>query len=312
MAKFRLGTFNIENLFNRYRLLENERGSRTKKPVDPEKFVEQGGHINMLGWSIDEFGPISKAARRATAKVITENAPDVLALQEVENLFALLAFNQTWLKNAYPYAMVIDGNDPRGIDVGVLSKFPLGAIHTHRFEPEGSPPTARTFSRDCLELEVMVTRAKPFRLYVNHFKSQIGGGEDRRKQQADRVVAIIKERYGTKMEGNYAVLGDLNNSPDAPELKTLVRNKAMEDVIRTRVAPEEQWTHYYKKEKAAEQLDYILLSKSMAQSNPEAVPIIERRGLGTDIDFYDGPRFSQVTGAQGASDHCAVFIDLMM
>lgn len=309
---FRLGTFNIENLFNRYRLLENERGSRTRKPVDPEKFIAEGGHINMLGWSIDDFGPISKAARKATAKVITENAPDILALQEVENLFALLAFNQKWLKNAYPYAMVLDGNDPRGIDVGVLSKYPLGAIHTHRFEPEGSPPSGRTFSRDCLEVEILLTPDTPFRIFINHFKSKIGGGEERRKEQALRVVDIVKERYGAKMDGDFAVLGDLNNSPDAPELSSLVRHKSLVDVIRTRISPEEQWTHYYKKDKAAEQLDYILLSKRVAQGNSKSIPIIERRGLGTDIDYYEGDRFSQVTGAQGASDHCAVFIDLSL
>jgi endonuclease/exonuclease/phosphatase family metal-dependent hydrolase len=264
----------------------------------------------MLGWSIDEFGPISKSARRATAKVITENAPDVLALQEVENLFALLAFNQKWLQNAYPYAMVLDGNDLRGIDVGVLSKIPLGAMHTHRFEPEGSPPSGRTFSRDCLEVEILLTASTPFRLFINHFKSKIGGGAERRKEQAERVVALVKERYGAKMDGNFAVLGDLNNSPTAAELKVLVGNKALVDVVKTRLAAEDQWTHYYKKDRIAEQLDYILLSKRVAEKNPDAVPIIERRGLGTDIDYYEGKRFVQVTGTQGASDHCAVFIDL--
>ncbi|MFQ2781225.1 endonuclease/exonuclease/phosphatase family protein [Aeromonas caviae] len=309
---FKLGTFNIENLFNRYRLLQNERGSRIKKPVDPEKFVTEGGHINMLGWTIDDYGPISKAARKATARVITENAPDILALQEVENLFALLAFNQKWLENAYPYAMVLDGNDPRGIDVGVLSKYPLGAIYTHRFDPEGSSSTERTFSRDCLEVEILLTPNTPFRLFINHFKSKIGGGEERRQEQALRVVDILRERYGEQLDGNYAVLGDLNNSPDAPELRSLVQNELLVDVVRTRLPADEQWTHYYKKDKSAEQLDYILLSKRVAQSNAYSTPIIERRGLGIDIDKYEGERFSQVTGAQGASDHCAVFIELKL
>lgn len=308
--KLRLGTFNIENLFNRYRLLDKERGSRTGKAVDPEVFVQNGGHINMLGWSIDDFGPISKSARKATAKVITENAPDVLALQEVENLFALLAFNQKWLKKAYPYAMVIDGNDPRGIDVGVLSKFPLGAMHTHRFEPERSPPSGRTFSRDCFEVEILVAKNKSLRLLINHFKSKLGGGESRRREQTERVAEILKERYGPTLKGDFAVLGDLNNGPAAPELAKLVQNKHVENVVVTRLPEEEHWTHYYKKDKLPEQLDYILLSKSLADRNPDAIPSIERRGLGTDIKHYKGERFVQVTGAQGASDHCAVFIDL--
>lgn len=310
MTIVRVGTFNVENLYNRYKLLSNERGSRVKKPVDPDKFIQEGGHINMLGWDIDAFGPISKSARSATAKVINENAPDILAIQEVENQFALQAFNRKWLKNAYPYQLVIDGNDPRGIDVGILSKFPFGNIRTHRFLPHGSTVTERTFSRDCLEVDVHVGKGKVLTVFVNHFKSKIGGGEEKRKRQADTVVSILKERFGKSLEGNFVVMGDLNNHSDAAELQSLVNHPRLENVIATRLPLEEQWTHYYKKLKAAEQLDYVLLSTALADRNPAAFPIIERRGLGSDIDFYHGPRFSQASGKEGASDHCSVFIDL--
>ena len=122
MPKLKIGTFNVENLFLRYRLLKNERGSRSGKPVNYDKFVK-GGHINMLGWSIEDYGPIAKSARRLTATVILKNNPDLLALQEVENIEALIQFNRKYLNNKYRYMMVIDGNDPRQIDVGVLSKF---------------------------------------------------------------------------------------------------------------------------------------------------------------------------------------------
>jgi endonuclease/exonuclease/phosphatase family metal-dependent hydrolase len=310
MPRIKVGTFNIENLFNRYRLLDNERGSRIKKPVDPDRFVAEGGHINMLGWSIDAFNPLSKSDRKATANVIVENDPDVLAVQEVENLFALLAFNQKWLKNAYPYAMVIDGNDPRQIDVGILSKYPFLNIRTHRFEPEGSLPTQRTFSRDCLEMEIGITRGKTLTMLVNHFKSKIGGGEDKRERQSKRVGEILKERFGNSLNGDFVVAGDLNNHHDAPELQPLLGLKGIENVIKKRLPAHDQWTHYYKKEKTAEQLDYLLISQSLANKSPSAKPYIERRGLGTDIDYYKGKRFIQVTGKEGASDHCAVFITL--
>lgn len=310
MSKLTIGTFNIENLFNRYKLLDKERGNRCGKRVDPDTFVEEGGHINMLGWSIDEFGPISKSARKATAKVITENDADIVALQEVENLFALLSFNQKWLKNRYPYAMVIDGNDPRQIDVGILSKYPLGNLRTHRFDPEPSPQTKRTFSRDCLEVEIGVAPHKTVTVLVNHFKSKIGGGESKREKQATRVGEILKDRFGSGLGGLFVVAGDLNDHYDAPELQPLLGLKGIENVVQTRLPANDQWTHYYKKTKAAEQLDYLLISKDLSARNPAVQPYIERRGLGTDIHYYEGVRFSQVTGKEGASDHCAVFITL--
>jgi endonuclease/exonuclease/phosphatase family metal-dependent hydrolase len=264
----------------------------------------------MLGWSIEAYGPISKSARRLTARVISENNPDVLAVQEVENLEALIQFNRNYLDNTYPYLMVIDGNDPRQIDVGVLSRFDFEAIRTHRFEPPGSPPWDRTFSRDCLEVEVSVTEEKRLTLLVNHFKSQIGGGEERRKEQADRVTEIVKGRFGDILEGNFVVAGDLNDGPHAPEFESLM-GLGLENVVEARLPEEERWTHYYKAGRLAEQLDYLLLSPELSASNPDAVPHIERRGLGSDIDHYQGERFdANVTGANGASDHCPIFIEL--
>jgi hypothetical protein len=73
----------------------------------------------------------------------------------------------------------------------------------------------------------------------------------------------------------------------------------------------EQWTHYYKKTKEPSQFDYLLLSPALAAANPKAKPVIDRKGLGTDIDYYQGPRYTpKLTGGQGASDHCPVFMTL--
>jgi hypothetical protein len=59
----KVGTFNTENLFLRYRFLATERGSMGKKKVDPAKFVNEGGHINMLGFEILDEGQRKNTAR---------------------------------------------------------------------------------------------------------------------------------------------------------------------------------------------------------------------------------------------------------
>ena len=59
----KIGTFNAENLFLRYKLLATQRGSRGKK-VDPVEFINWGGHINMLGF----FDIIDDGQRKNTAR----------------------------------------------------------------------------------------------------------------------------------------------------------------------------------------------------------------------------------------------------
>lgn len=310
MATLKIGTFNVENLFLRYELLDHEKGKRTQDPLTFADFKKRG-NINMLGFRLDEMGPISHSARTLTAQVITENDADVLALQEVENLEALKQFNRIYLKNLYPYMMVVDGNDPRQIDVGILSKRDIVGVRTHQFEPKGSPITKRIFSRDCLEVDISVPGSnEPVTILVNHFKSKIGGGEEKRERQATRVAEILRERFGSQLKGRFVVAGDLNAGPDEDALKPLLSLPGVKNTNERISDPDERWTHYYNKTKEAEQLDYLILSRDLANATA-AKPHIERRGLGKDIKHYAGPRFNKnLTGAQGASDHCAVFLNI--
>jgi hypothetical protein len=173
MPKIKVGTFNTENLFMRYQF----KGSKKGKPIDYDKFKKEGGTIEIFKRHIVDYEPITKIARKWTAKVITENDPDIIAVQEVENLEALLQFNSNYLKNfKYPYAMVIDGNDPRGIDVGIFSRFDFANIRTHRFETIKNNHGEKIFSRDCLEVELKIPGTKNLTFLINHLKSKIGGG----------------------------------------------------------------------------------------------------------------------------------------
>lgn len=247
MKKLVVGTFNVENLFLRYRLLDRERGS-FGKPIDPAGFLERGGSILMLGARLEDYGPVSKSLRKATAEVILANAPDVLALQEIENLEALKLFNRHYLKGEYPYALVIDGNDPRQIDVGVLSKLPIVSAATHQFDVVAGT-TTKVFSRDCLSVDVAVAKGRTLTVLVNHFKSKIGGGADKRERQAARVLEIAQARFGKKLDGgDLVVAGDLNAHWDAPELAALMDSPRLTSALRDHLSdPAEHWTHYYKR-----------------------------------------------------------------
>jgi hypothetical protein len=112
----------------------------------------------------------------------------------------------------------LDGNDPRLIDVGIMSKYPIRTIDTHIHE-WNNQINWFTFSRDCLECDISLPDDKKIRLFVNHFKSMFdpddpcnGRKNTRTKRliQAKRVKDIILSEFPNG-DGSYAILGDLND-----------------------------------------------------------------------------------------------------
>lgn len=52
----------------------------------------------------------------------------------------------------YDYTLVVPSHDPRSIDIGILSRYPIIAVRTHKDERDPTDPTEYLFSRDCLEV----------------------------------------------------------------------------------------------------------------------------------------------------------------
>ncbi|MGD8564147.1 MAG: endonuclease/exonuclease/phosphatase family protein [Desulfarculaceae bacterium] len=294
----RLATFNCENLFARYRF------NKKKKPVK-----ENGFTINNLAFDIYD-----NTNKRITANAIREVDADVIALQEVEGLPVLDRFNvKKYMKDCkYPYAFLVDSHDPRSIDVALLSRHPIVWARTYR--DEINPETKRPlFSRDCLVVHLDV-KGKPLVLYVNHLKSMMGGRSQtkpKRQKQAKRVAKLIRDQWASQgYQGNYVVLGDLNDYPgQGTALNSLLNHPGLENVVK-RLPQDEQWTHYYAKKKQYTQLDYLLLSPSLAQANP-GLPGVMRKGLPKRAVKYTGKRLSKVgENKPKASDHCPLYMDL--
>jgi endonuclease/exonuclease/phosphatase family metal-dependent hydrolase len=221
----------------------------------------------------------------------------------------LKQFDRIYLKHGYPYAMLIDGNDRRQIDVAILSKYPIENVKTHQFDKDSNGNLI--FSRDCLEADIKVgDDGKALTLFVNHFKSQYRDNPEKRRKQAERVAEIIQERFGNDLNGDFVVLGDFNQSPESETLQPLLNIERLENIVQTRIDDSaEKWTEEF--EGKPSQLDYLLLSPSISEKSQNEKPYLERRGLAKYVKSYKGPRFPGV-GPAGteASDHCAVFMNL--
>ncbi|NJO56503.1 MAG: hypothetical protein HC834_09425 [Rhodospirillales bacterium] len=129
--------------------------------------------------------------------------------------------------------MVIDGNDDRGIDVGLLTKdgFPIEKIrsHVHDATADGTP----VFSRDCPEYAVVTPGGATVWVLPNHLKSKFGGdnraSRDKRRRQAEAVAAIYR-RLRSEGQEHVVVLGDLNDTPDSEPLAPLLKDTDLQDV----------------------------------------------------------------------------------
>jgi endonuclease/exonuclease/phosphatase family metal-dependent hydrolase len=279
--------------------------------------VVANGRADWIGWLELKREAVNEQATRNTAAVIADMDPDIMVVVEAEDRQALVRFNENVLKldqgqdKTFGHVMLIDGNDERGIDVGLFAKgdFPVVSMQSHVDDlgKNGEP----LFSRDCAEYEFQIGKNKLLVL-ANHFKSKrFGSGTDsdtRRKAQAERVAAIYNER---KEEGwKYIVVaGDLNDTPDSKPLAPLIKKTDLKDASELTgwVWGEREGTFGGSKK---EKIDYLLLSPAL-QGKVKAGGV-NRKGL------WHGDRTRNPwellptlkDEEQAASDHAAIWVEV--
>jgi predicted extracellular nuclease len=140
--------------------------------------------------------------------------------------------------------------------------------------------------------------------------------------QCRRLVELLKHRFGDSFgDADFVVVGDMNDYIEPgleheSALRILSQTGEMENVL-DRLPAAERWTHYYNGDGSYHQLDYIFISRSLAQKNPSAVPRVERRGQPLRVNRPGQPPrvngfFPEVQGDLKASDHCPVAITLVV
>jgi len=355
--KFRIATFNAENLFSRAKVLNlkdktigdsalldiqalqkelakdvydkqailnlykqvknyvkvsEERGKLWKKSGYAIVGVIPNGEKDWDGSLVFRRSRFNDLARQHTKRVISDAKAHILCLVEVENKDVLASFNSHMLNSRYKYNMLIDAFDPRGIDVALYSKFPLGGVWTHMFEKKGN---RRIFSRDCLEVEIFLPNGKKLFVLCNHFKSKGYGktseSNDKRKRQAERVAEIITQGYDLNKDW-VAVAGDLNDTAESAPLQPLFQVPGIRDVLDMQFPnnAKKRWTYHYKKN---EQIDFILVSKPLQKAFLKAG--VKRRGIYNIETFSGGEEKAYETlerKSQEASDHGAVWAEFKL
>ncbi len=172
--------FNVENLFDN----EDDPGKDDKAylPIEAkrnESHIAACNEIEVDRWraeclSLDWSDAAIDFKLRALATTIRQvgngRGPDIIALQEVENLGVLERLRAEYLAaSGYLPAILIEGADARGIDVAFLSRLPLLQPPTlHPLDLSGFPDRARD-TRGVLQADFLLPDGSILTGFSVHF-----------------------------------------------------------------------------------------------------------------------------------------------
>ena len=271
-TNFTVATYNLENY-----LLEGT-GSRQAKPA---------------------------AARARVREAIRRIHPDVLAVQEIGPVPALLELQASLRTDGldYPHWEHVAGWDTN-IFVGVLSRFPITARRPHTNENFLLQGRRFHVSRGFAEIDLQVNRRYVFTLVAAHLKSRrpvpAADEADLRFAEAARLRETIDEILRRRPGTHLLVVGDFNDTPDAPALRTIVGSGA-NALIDTRPAEPNgdpvrgvgarpvfhniTWTYHYARQDNYQRIDYLLVNAAMAADwRPAGSYVLSMPGWGEASD----------------------------
>ncbi len=296
----RIGTYNANNLFDRF--------------DDPYNFRDDAWTAYREGTRPKNLPDLFQLGGR-----IRSSDVDVLGLQEIESYGALYNFVQGHVGPAYKTqdgVVSVPGNDPRGIDLGLLSKFPIGRVISHRFR---KGERYRVFSRDCLEIELLTERRDALLLtvFVCHLKSKYSRfdpvkqrdeyiadqekSQERRAHQVAETIAIVKASRNIRTD-RFVILGDMNDTCDSAALGDFLKvdnplgltnvslsipddtdypQDAYPDSAKKRARDTHKWTRkdlFGNTLTTYSQLDFVLLSEALAKGFTGNAKV-EQRGI---------------------------------
>ncbi len=302
-------------------LIRKIRGQLLKRPRAGSPVIVATGRSSWIGWVELKSEPVNEKATQNTARVIVATKADVLAVVEAEDRTTLRSFNKAVLGGVdldgvqgipFEQVMLVDGNDDRGIDVGLMTRsgYPILSIrsHVHDADEQGV-----IFSRDCCEYEVGVPGSDSIWVLVNHFKSKGYGSQaandKKRTRQAERVREIYEAHLAAD-ENRVVILGDFNEIPNNSPMDPLLRNgSSLKDLSDHPSFDDGGRPGTHGNCTASAKLDYILLSPAMFGLVKKAG--IERRGMWGGAEGKLWPHFDEVESAEeAASDHAALWVEI--
>lgn len=259
---FVIASWNVENLFD----AEDDPRSEGDDEYTPGKWTS---------WTDERY----RMKLTNLTEIISEMAPDILVLTEVENRRVLNDLCEI-LKNVrkYPMDNIIhrDSSDFRGIDVAMLSRLKPEQVTWIESGPG---------LRDSPMAEFVVKGKKLF-VIGNHWKSHYvakGSTKKESDQARERMASCVRKGYQTilREDPNAAILvmGDFNDNLDGLAPGIAGFSLDMDEVLSSgtnlfclsSLLPDDRksrGTYYYSRDKTWNSFDTINVSRGLLTSDP--------------------------------------------
>ncbi len=163
------------------------------------------------------------------AKAIQSLNADVVVFQELENEHLLQAMIDEFLPTmGYQYVAAQRTNSGRGINLGVISRYPIKELRSYRFTKltnPAAPGREWKFARDVMRVAIDAGLDRPINVFSIHLKSNRDGPDDPnsrlyRTAEAIALKNIIREEVQNDPEFLGVLGGDFNSNyetrPDQP------------------------------------------------------------------------------------------------
>ncbi len=208
---------------------------RSPRPVIEEKsgLVPPGSSLRICTYNIEHFSDgindgehteeLALQQARLAAAILEKVNPDILVLQEMENVQALRLLNGAF-KNPYPLGYISTFRDRKGnvdpLNIAVLSRVPLIHVREILFQWMEWPVPPR----GSLAFSVDLEPGRRLQVYAVHLKSNFGDSAKNQVQRSKALEAVAsdaQQRMAEKPEITWEVVlaGDMNVDPENPEFK---------------------------------------------------------------------------------------------
>jgi endonuclease/exonuclease/phosphatase family metal-dependent hydrolase len=293
--------------------LKKIRGRLLAYPRNKRAEVVATGRKDWVGYVELTKAPVKDEAIKNTARVIADINPDIIVMVEVENRPSLIRFHDWILQplmkdmglKPYPHLMVIDGNDARGIDVGIMSRYPIRRMVSHVDDRTGAG--SPVFSRDCPEYYLGLEDGTEIVILPNHLASKGSDANGDRRRVQSAAVKVIYQNL-RKTYSKVIVAGDLNDHPAGGSLDALLKETDLTDAMAL-PAYTGEYQGTYDTATAEKKFDYLLLSPDL--SGKVTMVGVNRRGCYAPKKWKSYENLNARTKDRyNASDHQLVWADI--
>ena len=314
--------FNVENLFDNlddprkddrdYLPLAEKQTEAHRAACAELRFESWQNRCLTIDWNDDIVDRKLLAVAATILQVNDGRGPDVVALQEIENLAILERLRTDYLGPAdYLPGILIDGNDSRGIDVAFLSRLPLVAtpeLHPIVFPDEYAD--ARGDTRGILQADFELPDGERLTGFSVHFPAPYHP-TGMRIAAYDTLNALLDE---LPADHHVFAAGDFNttSAEDARE-NMLDRLARPEWIVSNDLCEGCRGSSYFAPDDSWSFLDMILWRPCCGNDatwrvRADSVRIANRRPAQTRADGT--PRRFEIPAGAGVSDHWPVVLTI--